>query len=105
QVRPFSCTGRPLICWCGLIRHIHPFPTIGMSDREALLAAIRAAPDDDLPRLVYADWLEETAGSLPPMERPSAGDRAAFIRLQVEAARGEQCSPTARAAATQAGVL
>lgn len=30
-----------------------------MSDRHALLAAIAAAPDDDLVRLVYADWLEE----------------------------------------------
>jgi uncharacterized protein (TIGR02996 family) len=28
-----------------------------MSDAAALLAAIRAAPDDDAPRLVYADWL------------------------------------------------
>lgn len=32
-------------------------------DREALLAAIAAAPADDLPRLVYADWLEEGNGS------------------------------------------
>ena len=30
-----------------------------MSDREALLRAILATPDDDAPRLVYADWLEE----------------------------------------------
>ena len=30
-----------------------------MSDEAALLAAIRAAPTDDLPRLVYADWLDE----------------------------------------------
>jgi uncharacterized protein (TIGR02996 family) len=32
-----------------------------MSDdtEAALLAAIRAAPDDDAPRLVYADWLTE----------------------------------------------
>jgi uncharacterized protein (TIGR02996 family) len=29
------------------------------SDRDTLLEAIRAAPDDDAPRLVYADWLEE----------------------------------------------
>jgi uncharacterized protein (TIGR02996 family) len=29
------------------------------SDEEALLAAIAAAPDDDAPRLVYADWLQE----------------------------------------------
>jgi uncharacterized protein (TIGR02996 family) len=31
-----------------------------INDTEAaLLAAIRAAPDDDAPRLVYADWLTE----------------------------------------------
>lgn len=30
-----------------------------MSDEAAFLAAIRAAPTDDLPRLVYADWLDE----------------------------------------------
>lgn len=29
------------------------------SDQAAFLAAIRAAPDDDTPRLVYADWLQE----------------------------------------------
>jgi uncharacterized protein (TIGR02996 family) len=30
-----------------------------MTDEAAFLAAIRAAPDDDAPRLVYADWLDE----------------------------------------------
>lgn len=30
-----------------------------MTDRESLLAAIKANPRDDLPRLVYADWLDE----------------------------------------------
>jgi uncharacterized protein (TIGR02996 family) len=30
-----------------------------MSDREALYAAILAHPDDDTPRLVFADWLQE----------------------------------------------
>lgn len=43
---------------------------------EALLAAVMANPDDDGPRLVYADWL---------LER---GDvRGEFIVLQVQAAR------------------
>ncbi|QEG26448.1 hypothetical protein GobsT_11870 [Gemmata obscuriglobus] len=40
-----------------------------MTDPEeaALLAAIIAAPADDTPRLVYADWLQEqAAGSKPP---------------------------------------
>ena len=31
-----------------------------MSDEAAFLAAIRAAPDDDTTRLVYADWLDES---------------------------------------------
>src|SRR5688572_25485946 len=30
-----------------------------MTDADSFLEAIRASPDDDLPRLVYADWLEE----------------------------------------------
>ena len=46
----------------------------------AFLAAIRAAPDDDLPRLVAADWLDE-------METDEAAERAEFIRLQVELAK------------------
>jgi len=73
-----------------------------MSDREALLAAIRCAPDDDLPRLVYADWLEENGESMPPEERSSARDRAEFIRAQIEACRAEPYSPAARAAAQRA---
>lgn len=48
-----------------------------MSDATALLAAIRAAPEDDAPRLVYADWLEEHG-------QP---ERAEFIRVQCELAR------------------
>lgn len=32
---------------------------------SALLAAVLAAPADDLPRLVYADWLDENAGTVP----------------------------------------
>ncbi len=46
------------------------------TDREALLAAIWAAPHDDLPRLVYADWLDENG-------QP---ERAEFIRLQIDRA-------------------
>lgn len=48
-----------------------------LSDREALLTAIRANPDEDTPRLVYADWLDENG-------QP---DRAEFIRLQCELAQ------------------
>src|SRR5262245_27193116 len=41
----------------------------------SFLAAIREAPDDDVPRLVFADWLEDTGEP----------DRAEFVRAQVEA--------------------
>lgn len=45
-----------------------------LSDADALLDAIWAAPDDDTPRLVYADWLEEH-------DEP---ELAAFVRVSVE---------------------
>ena len=57
--------------------HHSPLITHKMSDADALLRAVLAAPDDDAPRLVYADWLEEHGD----------GARAAFIRSQVELAR------------------
>ena len=47
------------------------------SDLQALLAAIVADPADDVARLVYADCLEENGRAA----------RAAFIRVQIEAAR------------------
>lgn len=34
------------------------------SDEPALLAAILAAPEEDTPRLVFADWLDENAGTV-----------------------------------------
>jgi uncharacterized protein (TIGR02996 family) len=43
-----------------------------MNDGDALLAAILANPDDDTPRLVYADWLQERGDE----------ERAEFIRIQ-----------------------
>ncbi len=48
-----------------------------LSDRDALFAAIRANPEEDTPRLMFADWLDEH----------SDPDRAEFVRLQVERAR------------------
>ena len=33
---------------------------------DAFLRAILDAPDDDTPRLVYADWLEERGEELGP---------------------------------------
>jgi len=61
-----------------------------MSDADALLRAILAAPDDDAPRLVYADWLEEHGD----------GARATFIRAHVELARLPADDPS-RAALVQ----
>jgi uncharacterized protein (TIGR02996 family) len=51
-------------------------------DERALLAAILAAPEEDTPRLVYADWCGENGDH----------DRAEFIRVQVELARLGGCS-------------
>ena len=47
---------------------------------DAFLRAIIADPDDDLPRLVYADSLDETG----------AADRAEFIRVQCQLANLEE---------------
>lgn len=55
-----------------------------MTDEQGLLAAICAYPDDDTPRMVFADWLEENGQS----------ERAEFIRVQVELSRTRtQCDP------------
>ena len=56
-----------------------------MDDREALLRAAVASPDDDLPRLVYADWLEEH-------DDPG---QAAFVRAQCELAATPAWEPFA----------
>lgn len=48
-----------------------------MTDRDALLAACRADHANDLPRLVFADWLEEH----------NEAKRAEFIRYQLDGAR------------------
>lgn len=50
------------------------------------LRTITASPDDDAPRLVFADWLEEAGDA----------DRAEFIRLQCELARLAEDDPRAR---------
>ena len=47
-----------------------------MNDGAALIKAIITNPDEDTPRLVYADWLEENGQAL----------RAEFIRLQIKLA-------------------
>ena len=53
-------------------------------DAAPLLAAIASDPEDDLPRLVYADWLDETG-------QP---DRAEFVRLQCHSARVGPLDPS-----------
>jgi uncharacterized protein (TIGR02996 family) len=53
-----------------------------MCDDDAFLRAIIERPDDDLPRLIYADYLDER------------GDpRGEFIRLQVELSRRDTPVP------------
>ncbi|MBA4065812.1 MAG: hypothetical protein C0501_19255 [Isosphaera sp.] len=56
-------------------------------DDAALYRAVLADPHDDTPRLVYADWLDESAGQLPGAAGRSARARAEFIRLQCALAR------------------
>jgi uncharacterized protein (TIGR02996 family) len=58
-----------------------------MSDETALLRAIGLHPEEDTPRLVYADWLEEHG----------SGARAEFIRLSCELARMEDEDTPGRA--------
>jgi uncharacterized protein (TIGR02996 family) len=51
-----------------------------MSDGDALLSAILAEPDEDTPRLAFADWLDEYGGEAERV-------RAEFIRVQIDLAR------------------
>jgi uncharacterized protein (TIGR02996 family) len=54
-----------------------PRPEAFVTPDDAFLQAILESPDDDTPRLIYADWLEEHG-------QP---ERAEFIRLQCLLAR------------------
>lgn len=56
-----------------------------MSDRDALIAGICAQPDEDTPRLAFADYCEEFGEP----------ERAAFVRGQVELARAAPWEPVA----------
>src|SRR5262249_29567986 len=53
-----------------------PWGEHAMSLEQSFLADIRANPEDDTPRLVYADWLDDH----------NEAARAEFIRLQCELA-------------------
>lgn len=54
--------------------------TYTLPDWDLLLKAVAASPDDDLPRLVAADWLDEHG-------EPERGE---FIRVQVERAKADR---------------
>src|SRR5262245_23510597 len=54
-----------------------------MSNETAFLSAILDAPDDDVPRLVFADWLDDNGDSA----------RAEFIRAQVRLERLPEYDP------------
>jgi uncharacterized protein (TIGR02996 family) len=56
-----------------------------MSDHDALLLAVLDSPDEDAPRLVFADFLQEAGED----------DRAAFIRDQIELAKTPEWEPFA----------
>lgn len=60
-------------------------------DEQALRAMILSHPDDDAPRLIYADWLEEQGHT----------DRATFIRQQCELATIDEESDPRRWALEQ----
>ena len=57
-----------------------------MDDRQALMAAVLAEPDEDTPRLALADWLQEHGD-----DHDRA--RADHIRLQIEASKLPDNSP------------
>ena len=58
-----------------------------MPSDPAFVAAVCDAPEDDAPRLVYADWLDDHGEA----------DRAELIRVQVERARLPKEGPRAQA--------
>jgi uncharacterized protein (TIGR02996 family) len=69
-------------------------------ERLGFLAAARNAPDDDVHRLAYADWLEEGRGG-----RPDDPARGAFIRAQVAQAAAERAGRCPRLPAPNHGYL
>ncbi len=52
-----------------------------MADEGSFLRAILANPADDLPRLVYADWLDE-------QQTDAAGRKAEYLRLLAATGKG-----------------
>ncbi len=68
-------------------------PLTAHPDYTAFITAICTNPTDDTVRLVLADWLEEHGD----------GERAEFIRCQVELARG--CDPWCRSGVVQQPIM
>lgn len=56
---------------------------MAVADIRAFLRAIAETPDDDTPRLVFADWLDENGRR----------ERAEFIRVEVEIAQTQPGDP------------
>ena len=65
------------------------------TEQAALFQMILDHPDDDAPRLVYADWLEEHGQA----------ERAEFIRVQIEAAKLNNSDPQRTRLEVRAGQL
>src|SRR5262245_15057243 len=61
----------------------------------SLLEACKAEPDEEAPRLVLADWLEEHGED----------DRAEFVRVQARSAELPEYDPEVVALAVRAGQL
>jgi uncharacterized protein (TIGR02996 family) len=57
-----------------------------MNLESALLAEVIASPADDVPRLVYADWLDDHGGE-------SERARAELIRVQIDLSCLSECAP------------
>lgn len=64
-----------------------------MTDEAALLKAIVANPDEDTPRLAYADWLDENAPDATPSPAAGPSARAEFVRAQCRLAAGAFDAP------------
>src|SRR3954465_6720696 len=72
SVSPSWCRGRPEVL--------------------AILQDVKDHPEDDTPRLVLADWLDEHGAS----DHGADHDRAAFIRVQLRLARTAESDPLHR---------
>jgi uncharacterized protein (TIGR02996 family) len=51
------------------------------AERAAFFTAMRAAPDDDAPRLLYADWLDEHGEDSGAYRRGPGGVRATMANI------------------------